>query len=557
MKTYTDLPTLVKVKILEFASSGADGDLDIWKQALPLLSVCHDWRVYGKSRLYQYAIIELVDPSLVMDDSDEEESNYSEEEAVTDSGGSDWESSNSSVSSSVNSVCNAVALDGRDSLRADTNIKLIEKLGLESMVKQLLFGEKRPEVYYNNRLDSIRAYISILQALFYDLPEGIKLTQPFIKWFELEYIGTEPSNRLENRCYAASIAAADILLNKYTNVSSISVMVLNPNEYFQKLIVELAIEYDNQLTKFVCKMPATYPYTLTAPNIVELDLGLSCDIDYNLPTIFPQSLQRINLSLDDVQFSWDMFRIGKESKAIVFDSLVDLSITDTIQDLDAGNVMHANDFDLAFPKLERLHLENTSLTRKDAQAMMGHGLKRFSYVGSIITASQLCKQPLRTLDTLNLVWVEEEYPEETDDFIPLANEIFNKTDGIEHVRCEIRAADYDRDMVGIDWPYLTHLSMDFIMPFKELLRMLPKVPNLVCLDMTIGYCSNSEFAETIELLTNIKQHYPEPSSSKITTLSIAVDHDEVCEQSSCQKSFNKAIENLKWYWPQLKNIDSM
>ncbi|KAJ1803281.1 hypothetical protein LPJ77_005327, partial [Coemansia sp. RSA 2523] len=159
----------------------------------------------------------------------------------------------------------------------------------------------------------------------------------------------------------------------------ISVMVLNPNEYFQKLIVELAIEYDNQLTKFVCKMPATYPYTLTAPNLVELDLGLSCDIDYNLPTIFPQSLQRINLSLDDVQFSWDMFRIGKESKAIVFDSLVDLSITDTIQDLDAGNVMHANDFDLAFPKLERLHLENTSLTRKDAQAMMGHGLKRFSY----------------------------------------------------------------------------------------------------------------------------------------------------------------------------------
>ncbi|KAJ2249115.1 hypothetical protein GGH97_001463, partial [Coemansia sp. RSA 475] len=398
MKTYTDLPTLVKVKILEFASSGADGDLDIWKQALPLLSVCHDWRVYGKSRLYQYAIIELVDPSLGMDDSDEEESNYSEEEAVTDSGGSDWESSNSSVSSSVNSVCNAVALDGRDSLRADTNIKLIEKLGLESMVKQLLFGEKRPEVYYNNRLDSIRAYISILQALFFDLPEGIKLTQPFIKWFELD----------------------------------ISVMVLNPNEYFQKLIVELAIEYDNQLTKFVCKMPATYPYTLTAPNLVELDLGLSCDIDYNLPTIFPQSLQRINLSLDDVQFSWDMFRIGKESKAIVFDSLVDLSITDTIQDLDAGNVMHANDFDLAFPKLERLHLENTSLTRKDAQAMMGHGLKRFSYVGSIITASQLCKQPLRTLDTLNLVWVEEEYPEETDDFIPLANEIFNKTDGIEH-----------------------------------------------------------------------------------------------------------------------------
>ncbi|KAJ2131013.1 hypothetical protein IW136_005416, partial [Coemansia sp. RSA 678] len=248
IQIFSELPTLVKVKILAFASSGADDDLDIWKQALSLLSVCHEWRVYGKGRLYQYAIIELVDPSLAMDDSDEEESNYSEEEAVTDSGGSDWDSYDSSVSSSANSVSNAVALDGRDSLRAVTNIKLIEKLGLESMVKQLLFGEKRPDVYFNNRLDSIRAYISILQALFYDLPEGIKLTKPFIKWFELEYIGTEPNNRVENRCYAASIAAADILINKYPNVSSINVMVLNPNEFFQKLIVELAIEYDEQLT---------------------------------------------------------------------------------------------------------------------------------------------------------------------------------------------------------------------------------------------------------------------------------------------------------------------
>ncbi|KAJ2275616.1 hypothetical protein EV176_002647 [Coemansia sp. RSA 451] len=331
-------------------------------------------------------------------------------------------------------------------------------------------------------------------------------------------------------------------------------MVLNPNEYFQKLIVELAIEYDNQLTKFVCKMPATYPYTLTAPNLVELDLGLSCDIDYNLPTIFPQSLQRINLSLDDVQFSWDMFRIGKESKAIVFDSLVDLSITDTIQDLDAGNVMHANDFDLAFPKLERLHLENTSLTRKDAQAMMGHGLKRFSYVGSIITASQLCKQPLRTLDTLNLVWVEEEYPEETDDFIPLANEIFNKTDGIEHVRCEIRAADYYWSMVGIDWPYLTHLSLNFAIPFKKLFDMLPKVPNLVFLNMVICYRNANEINEVTEFLTSIQERYPEPSSSKIETLYLTGKFNQPCSYLCRQLLSGRAVENLKWYWPQLKDI---
>ncbi|KAJ2526230.1 hypothetical protein IWW43_006459 [Coemansia sp. RSA 1935] len=219
--------------------------------------------------------------------------------------------------------------------------------------------------------------------------------------------------------------------------------------------------------------------------------------------------------------------------------------------------MNANDLDLVFPSLERLHLKNISLTKKDAKAMVGRWLKRLNYEGSIIAASQLCKQPLGNLDELYLSWLGGRYPDETDDFVSLTNEIFNKTDGIEQVHCDIYTPNYARCMVGIDWPYLTHLSMSFIMPFKELLRMLPKVPNLVCLDMTIGYCSNSEFAETIELLTNIKQHYPEPSSSKITTLSIAVDHDEVCEQSSCQKSFNKAIENLKWYWPQLKDIDSM
>ncbi|KAJ2474987.1 hypothetical protein IWW56_005626, partial [Coemansia sp. RSA 2131] len=168
MKAYSDLPTLVTIKILKFAFSGVDGDLDMWKQALPLLSVCHDWRVYGKICLYRYAIVEVVDSSTVTYDFDF--ADHTDDE---------------SVSSSVNYVGNAVALNGNDSLRAYTNIKLIEKLGLQSMVKQLLFGEKRPAVSLDNRWDSIKAYIFILQALFHDLPEGIKLTNPFIKWFEL------------------------------------------------------------------------------------------------------------------------------------------------------------------------------------------------------------------------------------------------------------------------------------------------------------------------------------------------------------------------------------
>ncbi|KAJ2474986.1 hypothetical protein IWW56_005625 [Coemansia sp. RSA 2131] len=219
--------------------------------------------------------------------------------------------------------------------------------------------------------------------------------------------------------------------------------------------------------------------------------------------------------------------------------------------------MNANDLDLVFPKLERLYLENISLTKKDAEAIMGHGLKRFSYVGSIIAASQLYKQPLGNLDELYLSWLGGRYPDEADDFVLLANEVFNKMDGIEYVCCEIYTPNYARSMVGIDWLYLTHLSMSFTMSFKDLFNMLPKVPNLVYLDMNIGYCSNDEFAEDTELLTNIKKHYPELSSSKITTLHIAVEHDALCEQSSCQKSLNEAIENLKWYWPQLKDIDNL
>ncbi|KAJ1759166.1 hypothetical protein LPJ54_006286, partial [Coemansia sp. RSA 1824] len=124
MKTYSDLPTLVKVKIMAFASSGADGDLDIWKQALSLLSVCHDWRVYGKSRLYRYAVIELVNTKY---------KDNSDDEAVTDSESSDRES----VSSLAEYVDDAAAIDGGNSIRAYSNIKLIQNLGLGNMVKQL------------------------------------------------------------------------------------------------------------------------------------------------------------------------------------------------------------------------------------------------------------------------------------------------------------------------------------------------------------------------------------------------------------------------------------
>ncbi|KAJ2546873.1 hypothetical protein IWW35_004849 [Coemansia sp. RSA 1878] len=553
MKTYRDLPSLVTAEILDLVFSGADGDLDVWKQALPLLSVCHAWRVYGKNCLYRHAIVELVDPGYSIDYSDEEDHDYPDGEDIADLGGSDRDS----ISLAVYSADNAVAFDGDGSIRVYTNIQLIETLGLGSMVKQLFLGEKQSDGIYNDQVGSLKSFMSILETMFHDLPGDDKITEPFIKWYELEYMDAESGNDTLNLCHVASKAAADTLVYKFPNVSSINFMVFGSHEFFQQLNVELAVGYDKQLTKFDCAMPATYPYTLTAPNLVELDLLFSSSSHQNLPTIFPQSLQRINISLDKVLFSWDMFCIGNESKATVFDNLVNLSISSAVQFSGPDNLMNANDLDLVFPSLERLHLKNISLTKKDAKAMVGRWLKRLNYEGSIIAASQLCKQPLGNLDELYLSWLGGRYPDETDDFVSLTNEIFNKTDGIEQVHCDIYTPNYARCMIGIDWPYLTHLSMSFIMPFKELLRMLPKVPNLVCLDMTIGYCSNSEFAETIELLTNIKQHYPEPSSSKITTLSIAVDHDEVCEQSSCQKSFNKAIENLKWYWPQLKDIDSM
>ncbi|KAJ2147666.1 hypothetical protein IW142_001544, partial [Coemansia sp. RSA 564] len=494
MKTYRDLPSLVTAEILDLVFSGADGDLDVWKQALPLF----------------------------IDYSDEEDHDYPDDEDIADLGGSDRDS----ISLAVYSADNAVAFDGDGSIRVYTNIQLIETLGLGSMVKQLFLSEKQPDGIYNNQGGSLKMFMSILEAMFHDLPGDDKITEPFIKWYELEYMDAESGNDTLNLCHVASKAAADTLVYKFPNVSSINFMVFGSHEFFQQLNVELAVGYDKQLTKFDCAMPATYPYTLTAPNLVELDLLFSSSSHQNLPAIFPQSLQRINISLDKVLFSWDMFCIGNESKATVFDNLVNLSISSAVQFSGPDNLMNANDLDLVFPSLERLHLKNISLTKKDAKAMVGRWLKRLNYEGSIIAASQLCKQPLGNLDELYLSWLGGRYPDETDDFVSLTNEIFNKTDGIEQVHCDIYTPNYARCMVGIDWPYLTHLSMSFIMPFKELLRMLPKVPNLVCLDMTIGYCSNSEFAETIELLTNIKQHYPEPSSSKITTLSIAVDHDE-------------------------------
>ncbi|KAJ2471238.1 hypothetical protein IWW56_006376, partial [Coemansia sp. RSA 2131] len=181
-----------------------------------------------------------------MDDSDEEEFDYSDEEAVTDSGGSDWES----VSSSINCIDDALALAGDNPIRVYTNIKLIEKLGLESMVKQLLFGEKQPQVLMISEFDSMGAFISILEALFHDLPGNDKLTEPFNEWFDLEYMDAVSDNQTEGRCYAVIKAAIDAFINKYPNISSINAVMINPHEFMQKMIVELAVGYDKQLTKF-------------------------------------------------------------------------------------------------------------------------------------------------------------------------------------------------------------------------------------------------------------------------------------------------------------------
>ncbi|KAJ2269712.1 hypothetical protein J3F81_004206, partial [Coemansia sp. RSA 371] len=109
-------------------------------------------------------------------------------------------------------------------------------------------------------------------------------------------------------------------------------------------------------------------------------------------------------------------------------------------------------------------------------------------------------------------------------------------------------------MDGVDWPYLTHLSLGFTMTFKALFKMLPKVPNLVQLDMIIGGYDRNELTKTIRLLTNIKKHYPTPSLSKIKKLLLADERAALRRKSYFQPQFRKALENLKWYWPQLKDI---
>ncbi|KAJ2710906.1 hypothetical protein H4S00_006219, partial [Coemansia sp. D1744] len=404
-------------------------------------------------------------------------------------------------------------------------------------------------------VDPLKYFMPFLQALVDGLPEEIKLTKPFAEWHELEHTNVEPSDRMKDQCYTAIHETVDILTNRYPNVSCISSTMVKPHEFMQKLILDLAVGYEKQLSKFVCDMPVTYSYTLTAPNLIELDLKLYRCLYQNLPTICPGSLQKINLVLDNMPFSWDMFRIGNEPKPIVFDNLEVLSIRGKYQGRFIDHAITTVDIDIEFPKLERLYLTNSRLTRKEAQIILGHGLKHLHFEGSIIAASQLCEQPLGSLDRLDLVWRQDMYLNEPGNFVTFANRIFNNTDGIEHVHCHISAGYYTWNTDDVDWPYLTHLSLNFMIPFDELLDMLQKVPNLVYLDMAITGWIDNEYAETTELFASIKKHYPEPSSSKIKTLHLVDQRTIQRREAYCQLPFVGAIENLKWYWPQLKTID--
>ncbi|KAJ2499983.1 hypothetical protein GGH96_003094 [Coemansia sp. RSA 1972] len=422
------------------------------------------------------------------------------------------------------------------------------------MVKQLMFCEKELQVATIYPFDSLKTFMAILQAMFHGLPEEIELTGPFIKWSELVYRHSMGSNILTRQCHTALETGANTLVNKYPNVSSISHVTLTPHEFMQKMIAELAVGYDKQLTEFNCEMPAIFPYTLLAPNLVDLDLRLYTSSNPNLPAICPRSLRKIKLIIDTHLFSWDMFCADMESEAIVFDNLEELSIIDAVQNGVEGDMI-ANNLNLEFPKLEKLYLANICLTGKDVQAIMGHELQQFHYEGSIIAASNMCKQPLGNLDKLYLQWERELYLDEADNFVPLTNEIFNKMNGIGYVHYEISSVDFAESVDGIDWPYLTHLSLTFMMPFNKLFGMVSNVPNLVYLDMNVGGYYRNELVEATKFLTDIKEHYPEPSSSKIETLCLAGQHGPSCSFPCCQQPFRKAIENLKWYWPQLKDIE--
>ncbi|KAJ2160591.1 hypothetical protein GGF46_002133 [Coemansia sp. RSA 552] len=516
MGTLSDLPVDVVTCFLRIAMDGVSRSLSDWKDALPLISVCHTWRVAGLRSIYQCAFIDVRQVYFQSPRPREE-----------------------------------VMVGGQFGIEVLTNIPLVMEVRAQELVRHL--GLYRFDLDQGPML-----LMKIVEALSITMSECAEI-QSLRVWLTMYAHGRDIHQDVVVRCREAAVQIAAAVFRRLPRVAAVSADMYYSGTLKLELMRALIGCYSGQLTNLDCRCPAYFDEDKEIVGLVDLHMQLRPVTRYHaeLPLVNPARLRRVRLVLSNIEFGWDMFcSDGEQRVRVEFNRLEQLylEVDGRMYGAEEGPVVprdfNYGGWELAFPRLTDLTVRNLVISPADAEGLFvgAPRLRRLHYRGPVGSALLLCKQDgVGRLEELVLDLEPDGVPEPVDG----VNAIFRRTHGIGIVRGIICwPQQVTINTRAIDWPYLTHLSISAKIRLDELLVAMQAMPNLVELEADICVSSQQQHTEAAVgcLVGRLKDMRQGLSCCKLEKLVLRYD-------ARASEPLNDAIRSLALYMPQLRTIN--
>ncbi|KAI9477550.1 hypothetical protein LPJ79_000281 [Coemansia sp. RSA 1821] len=426
-----------------------------------------------------------------------------------------------------------------------TNLRLIQQGGWQTSVCKLIIYDRRT----TNTSPSSAILSMIAISLSLEECPGIAILRKFYDTIQMRQRIT-PSLRSE--CCEAIEQIISSLINTYPYVMSLKYDVQLALSTQKQLYTGVLDGYAKQLKSFVSYVPELALDFSTATQLTVLDLDISGGLAGQLPSIYPQSLQKLTLRAGQIYPYWGLFYSDK-TDTLRFDNLKSLTLCGTQkyayidEQISYGchNITMGN---IEMPQLQTLRIQDVFMTRSSIRQLLRSPLTSVQYCGPPAGAILLDKQCENELDEL----VFEFKPDLQNDFASFCahtNRLFRTQSRSKNVYCSLDNTFGEFSYTNLSWKYVTHIELQTVQSYQNIIPLFGAFPNLVYLMICCPCCNLSEEKEEIIWLESIKSEEIPPVSSKVEELVL------IFEDYVPTKEFTEAVQNLKLYLPKLKSID--
>ncbi|KAJ2823949.1 hypothetical protein IWW50_003560 [Coemansia erecta] len=354
----------------------------------------------------------------------------------------------------------------------------------------------------------------------------------------------------EDKLLAAQLAHG--VAEKLCNVDTLAIQTMLEDPILIKFIETLGRCYFSRLSEIWWMTPGFISSECSTTRLTKCMLR-HANNEQELPLICPRQLRSMHLVPFTNKFSWQCFRLDKESGIVVFDNLERLVLDSRHYGIDVPDgaprlLENEKKLETVFPELRQLLLRRITVTPEIVKPFVASPLKTVIFEGPLGSALQLRALKLGQLDALKVsTWFGFSVPD--DEFYSDSNMLFQTTESAPVVKFCIDIEDKVISAADIYWPCLTHLDVCDKYIDDLALDLVPRVPNLVYLHVRAfraGHCETDQCAR--RYFADLRLRYRQPSSSRITDvlLLFAADRPKIYDEL--------AVGQFSRYLPNLRNI---